>query len=56
MTAVVVIAYSAVDITSSSSSRVAIIATPELLLEHCTQLCQPLLLLLELSFKLPELL
>jgi hypothetical protein len=53
---VVIIADSAVDVASSTSSRIAIIATLELLLERCTQLCQPLLLLLELSLKLPELL
>jgi hypothetical protein len=52
----VVVADAAVDVASSSSSRAAIIATPELLLEHRAQLRHPLLLLLELSLKLLELL
>jgi hypothetical protein len=56
MITIVIITDSVVDVASSPSSRVAIVATPELLLERCVQLCQPLLLLLELSFKLPELL
>jgi hypothetical protein len=56
MITTIVVADSEVDIASSTSRRAAIVATPELLLEHCAQLCQPLLLLFELSLKLLELL
>jgi hypothetical protein len=56
MITAIVIAYAAVDVVSSTSSRAAIVATPELLLERRAQLRQPLLLLLELSLKFPELL
>jgi hypothetical protein len=55
MITIVVITDLAVDVVNSSSSHAAIIATPEFLLERRVQLCQPLLLLLELSFKLLEL-
>jgi hypothetical protein len=56
MITIVVVVDSLVDVAGSTSSHAAIIATPELLLKHCAQLCQPLLLLLELSLRLPELL
>jgi hypothetical protein len=49
MITVVVIADAAVDIVGSTSSRAAIVTTPELLLEARTQLCQLLSLFLELS-------
>jgi hypothetical protein len=55
MITAVVVADSAVDVASSTSSCAAIVATPELLLERCAQLRQPLLLL-KLSLKLSELL
>jgi hypothetical protein len=55
MIAIVIIANSVVDVVSSSSSHATVIATPEFLLERYALLCQPLLLLLELSFKLLEL-
>jgi hypothetical protein len=35
MITVVVVADAAVDVTSSTSSRAAIVATPEFLLKHC---------------------
>jgi hypothetical protein len=56
MITAVVIADAAVDVVNSMSSHATIIATLELLLERRVQLHQPLLLLLELSLKLPELL
>jgi hypothetical protein len=56
MITAVVVADVAVDVASSTSSHAAIVATPELFLERCVQLRQPLLLLLELSLKLPKLL
>jgi hypothetical protein len=56
MITTIIIADSLVNVMSSTSSRAAIVVTPELLLEHCAQLCQPLLLLLKLSLKLSELL
>jgi hypothetical protein len=52
MITAVVVADAAVDVASSTLSRATIIATPKLLLERRTQLCQPLLLLLKLSLKL----
>jgi hypothetical protein len=39
MISIVIVVDSAVDIVSSSSSYTAVIATPELLLERCAQLC-----------------
>jgi hypothetical protein len=56
MITTIIIADSLVNVMSSTSSRAAIVVTPELLLEHYAQLCQPLLLLLELSLKRSELL
>jgi hypothetical protein len=56
MITAVVIADAAVDVVSTMSSHAAIVATPELLLEHRAQLHQLLLLLLEHSLKLLELL
>jgi hypothetical protein len=56
MIATVVFVDAAVDVASSTSRCATIVETPELLLDRCTQLRQPLLLLLELSLKLPELL
>jgi hypothetical protein len=44
-----VITDAVVDVVSFASSRAAIVATPELLLERCTQLRQLLSLFLELS-------
>jgi hypothetical protein len=55
MIAIVVITDLAVDVVNSSSSHAAIIVTPEFLLERHAQLCQPLLLLLKISFELLEL-
>jgi hypothetical protein len=51
----VIVADAAVDVASSTSSRAAIVATLELLLECHAQLRQSLLLLLKLSLKLPKL-
>jgi hypothetical protein len=48
MVTTVVVADALVDVTSSVSSRAAIVATPELLLERRAQLRQLLLHLLEL--------
>jgi hypothetical protein len=56
MIAIIIVADSAVDGAISPSRHATIVVIPELLLERCMKLCQPLLLLLELSFKLPELL
>jgi hypothetical protein len=54
MITAIIVADAAVDIVSSMSSHAAIVVTPELLLELYVQLRQPLLLLLELSPKLPK--
>jgi hypothetical protein len=53
--AAIIVVDAAVDVASSTSSRVTIVATLELLLECHAQLRQSLLLLLKLSLKLPEL-
>jgi hypothetical protein len=49
MITAVVVADVAVDVAGFTSSRAAVIVTPELLLEGRTQLCQLLSLFLELS-------
>jgi hypothetical protein len=56
MITIIVIIDSAVDVMSSTSSHATIVVTLELLFKRCTQICQSLLLLLELSLKLLELL